>query len=151
MTSLDIEYMYCCMDKNLLLKNTDNANKVKAMLNDFGNKLKKKVDKELPNLSSEELNAISTLLNEHSLVISKIDKGNTVVVMNKFDYLVKAKEILDDKRAFKNLNHNITDKRENEFIKFLLQLKKNKMINPEEYKLMRPDTGSRTPEVYFLV
>ncbi|CAM4988372.1 unnamed protein product, partial [Rotaria socialis] len=120
----DIEYMYYCMDKKLLLKNTDNANTVKAALNDFGNKLKKKVDEDIPNLSSEELNAISTLLNEHSLVISKVDKGNAVVVMNKSDYLFKANEILNDKRAFKKLNHNLTDKRENELIKFLLQLKK---------------------------
>ncbi|CAF3508148.1 unnamed protein product [Rotaria socialis] len=100
---VDIEYMYYFMDKNLLLKNTDNANKVKAALDDFGSKLKKKVDEDIPNLSSEELNAISTLLNEYSLVISKVDKGNVVVVMNKSDYLFKANEILNDKRAFKNL------------------------------------------------
>ncbi|CAF1592066.1 unnamed protein product, partial [Didymodactylos carnosus] len=63
----------------------------------------------------------------------------------------KAKEILYDERAFKKLTHNLTDKREKELIKFLLQLKRNKIISPDEYKLMRPDTGSRTPEAYFLV
>ncbi|CAF1246423.1 unnamed protein product [Rotaria sordida] len=147
----DIEYMYYCMNKNRLLNNTDNANKIKTLLNEFGNKLKKKVDNEVPNLSTDELNAITTLLNEHSLVISKVDKGNAIVVMNRSDYLIKANEILDDKRAFKKLNQNLTDKRENEFIKFLLQLKRNKIISPDEYKLMRPKTGSRTLEAYFLV
>ncbi|CAF1112135.1 unnamed protein product, partial [Didymodactylos carnosus] len=79
----DTEYMYHCMGKNSLLKNSDKANRVKILLNDFGDKLKKKVDKEIPNLNSEELNAISTLLKEHSLVNSKVDKGNAIVVTNK--------------------------------------------------------------------
>ena len=145
----DIEYLYYCMDKNLLLKNTEKASKVKTLLNEFGNKLKKKVDREIPNLSSEELKAVSTLLNEHALVISKVDKGNAIVVMNKSDCLIKAKEVLDDERVFKKLDHNLTNERENEFIKFLLQLKRNKMISPDAYKLMRPTTGSRTLEAYF--
>ena len=147
----DIEYLYYCMDKNLLLKNVENANKVKNLLNEFGNKLKRKVDNEIPNLSSTELKAITTLLNEHSLVISKADKGNAIVVLNKSDYVTKAKEILNDERTFKKLPCNLTDEREKELIKFLLQLKRSKMITPEEYKQMRPDTGSRTPEAYFLV
>ena len=147
----DIEYMYYCMDKSSLLKNTDNASKIKALLNEFGNKVKKKIDKEVPNLSSEEVNAITTLLNDDSLVISKVDKGNAIVVMNKSDYLMKAKEILDDRRAFMKINQNLTNKRENDLIKFLLQLKRTNKVSNDEYKLMRPDTGSRTPEAYFLI
>ena len=73
------------------------------------------------------------------------------VVMNKSDYLSKAKEVLDDERAFKKLDHNLTNERENEFIKFLLQVKRNKMISLDEYKLMRPTTGCRTSEAYFLL
>jgi len=147
----DIEYMYHCMDKNSLLKNPDKGNKVKSILNDFGNKLKKKIDDEIPNLASEESHAISTLLNDSALVISKVDKGNAVVVMNKKDYPNKAQEILNDKRAFRKLNKNLTSTREKQFIEFLLELRRNKIINPQEYKMMRPDTGSRTPEAYFLV
>ena len=125
----NIEYMYYCMGKSSLLKNTDNANKIKALLNEFGNKVKKKIDKEVPNLSTEELNAITTLLNDDSLVISKVDKGNAIVVMNKSDYLMKAKEILDDRRAFMKINQNLTNKRENDLIKFLLQLKRTNKIS----------------------
>ena len=139
------------MDKGSLLKNKDNANKIKALLNEFGNKVKKKIDKEVPNLSTEELNAITTLLNDDSLVIPKVDKGNAIVVMNKSDYLMKAKEILDDRRAFMKINQNLTNKREDDLIKFLFQLKRTNKISNDEYKLMRPDTGSRTPEAYFLI
>ncbi|CAF5032642.1 unnamed protein product [Rotaria sp. Silwood1] len=64
---------------------------------------------------------------------------------------MKAKELLNDTKTFEKLKHNLTDSREQEFIKFLLQLKRNKIITPEEYKQMRPDTGSRTPEAYFLI
>ncbi|CAF4119666.1 unnamed protein product, partial [Adineta steineri] len=147
----EFEYMYHCMDKNSLLKNSDKANSIKALLNEYVNKIKKKNEKEIPNLNTEELNAITTLLNEHSLVISKVDKGNAIVVMNKSDYIKKANEILNDDKAFKKLKNNETGKREEELIKFLLQLKRNKMISTDDYKLMRPDTGSRTPEAYFLV
>lgn len=143
--------MYYCIDKNSLLKNSEDANKIKALLNEFGNKLKKKTDKEIPNLSIDEINAITTLLNDNSIVISKVDKGNAIVVLNRSDYITKAKEILDNKRAFIKIKHNLTDKRENDLIKFLLQLKRTNKISNDEYKLMRPDSGSRTPEAYFLV
>ena len=59
--------------------------------------------------------------------------------------------MFDDERAFKELNYNLIDECENESIKFLLQLKRNKKISPDEYKLMRPDIGLRTPEAYFPV
>ena len=85
----EFEYMYYIMEKNLLLGNKDNSNKIKTLINEFGNHFKKKLDKEVQNLSFDELNAISTLLNEHSLVISKVDKGNAIVVLNKSDYLNK--------------------------------------------------------------
>jgi hypothetical protein len=52
--------------------------------------------------------------------------------------------------AFKRLNNNPTEQRERDFIKFLLQLKKNNKITEKEYDTMRPKTGSRTPEAYFL-
>ncbi|CAF4719076.1 unnamed protein product, partial [Rotaria sp. Silwood1] len=80
-----------------------------------------------------------------------VDKENAIVVMNKSDYLIKAKEILDNERAFKKLDYDLTDKREQEFIEFRLQLKISKMINSKQYRLMRPETGSRTPATYFLV
>ena len=55
-----------------------------------------------------------------------MDKGNAVVVLNKEDYLYKAKLILDNQRAFKKLMYNPTEEREDKFIKFLLKLKKRK-------------------------
>ncbi len=81
--------------------------------------------------TTEESHAISTLLNDSALVISKVDKDNAVVVMNKNDYLNKEQEILNDKRAFRKLNKNLTSTREKQFIEFLLELKRNKIINPE--------------------
>ncbi|CAF1123705.1 unnamed protein product [Didymodactylos carnosus] len=149
-TKTDIEYMYYCMKKCSLINNTNSAN-IKGLLNEFGNTVKKRLKLDIPNLSNDEIEAIKTLINDKSLIISKADKGNAVVVLNREDYLQKGQSILDDKRAFKQLNENPTDEREKKFIDFLLKLKKKKVITDDEYKRMRLDAGSRTPEAYFLV
>ncbi|CAF2985711.1 unnamed protein product [Rotaria sp. Silwood2] len=65
--------------------------------------------------------------------------------------MMKTQEILDDNRAFTKLKDNPTEQREQELIKFLLSLKKQKVINDEEDKLMRQKTCSRTLEAYFLI
>ncbi|CAF0945540.1 unnamed protein product [Didymodactylos carnosus] len=85
------------------------------------------------------------------VLVSKVDKWNAIVVLNKDDYLSKAQELLNDQRAFKKLKSNLAIKREHEFINFLLKLKRNKRITEDDYKIMRPRTDSRTTEAYFLV
>ncbi|CAF1346857.1 unnamed protein product, partial [Didymodactylos carnosus] len=97
------------------------------------------------------MEAIKTLTNDKRLIIAKVDKGNSIVVLNREDYIQKGMVILDDRWSFKLLNENPTDEREKKFIKFLLKLKKKNAIDKNEYKRMRPDAGSRTPEAYFLV
>ncbi|CAF0888090.1 unnamed protein product [Didymodactylos carnosus] len=146
----DMEYMYYCMERNSLI-NKSNILKVKSMLNEFGHSIIRRRKSDIPNLSYEEIQAIETLLNDKSLVISKVDKGNAVVVLNKEDYLEKEYSVLEDKRVFKLLNDDPTDEREKQFIAFLLKLKNKNLITNDDYKRMRPDTGSRTPEAYFLV
>ena len=147
----DLEYLYTCLQNNKLIDSPDKINKIKSCFNEFGNKINIKMKNEIPNISLEERRAIESLSNDKLLVISKVDKGNAIVVLNREDYLMKAYEILCDNRAFKKLQCNPTEQREQNFIKFLLKLKKEKMINDKDYKMIRPKTGSRTPEAYFLI
>ena len=146
----DLEYVFNSLEKNKLLTSSDESKKIRNLLNKFGKKINVNIKKEIPNISEEEKSAILSLKKDKFLVISKVGKGNAVVVLNKEDYLYKAKLILYDQRAFKKLMYNPTEEREDKFIKFLLKLKKNKMITEKEYKLMRPQTGSRTSQAYFL-
>lgn len=50
---MDVEYLYHHMDQSSLLKNTDKSNRVKGLLNKFGNKAKHKLDDEISNVSCE--------------------------------------------------------------------------------------------------
>ena len=59
--------------------------------------------------------------------------------------------MFNDKNVFEKIPFNLTEKREQSLINFLLKLKRNKIISEKDYKEMRPVTCSRTPEAYFLV
>ena len=48
------------------------------------------------NLSKEELLALKELIKNKDLVIQKVDKGNTVVILSKNDYISKMKVIFSD-------------------------------------------------------
>ena len=48
------------------------------------------------NLSKEELLALKELIKYKDLVIQKVDKGNTVVILSKNDYISKMKVIFSD-------------------------------------------------------
>ena len=56
------------------------------------------------NLSKEEHIALNNLIKNKDLVIQKADKGNTVVVINKYDYISKMKTILKDTLKFCKLS-----------------------------------------------
>ena len=84
-------------------------------------------------LSKEHL-ALKDLIKNRDLAIQKADKGNTVVILNKNDYISEMKVILSDSPKFqklsidqnKVLNHIIH--MENRIIDVLKKLK-NKLIN----------------------
>jgi hypothetical protein len=147
----ELEYIYSILDRNKLLTSNDKICKIKSMLSYFPYKLNQQLKHDIPNLSPDEKDAITNLLNDKSLVISKADKGNAIVILDKQDYIDKANELLNDQNVFKKIPFNKTETREQALIKFLLKLRKANIINEKEYKEMRPDTCSRTPEAYFLI
>ncbi|CAH8464949.1 unnamed protein product [Schistosoma rodhaini] len=48
------------------------------------------------NMTKNELHALKQLRNDKTIIITKADKGNTTVIMNKIDYEKKAKEHLQE-------------------------------------------------------
>ena len=100
------------------------------------------------NLSKEEHLALKDLIKNRDLVIQKADKGNTVVILNKNDYISRMNVILNDSSKFqklsidqnKVLNHIVH--MENRIIDVLKKLKKKKIISEKKYEDLYP-VGSR--------
>ena len=102
-----------------------------------------------------EFDALKILLKNKDIIIQKADKGNTVVILNRKDYVCKMKNILNDSSKFhkvyidhdKILNHlihienRVTDVRRN--------LRDNKETYSDQYKDLSP-SGSRPGIMYGL-
>ena len=105
------------------------------------------------NLSKEEHLALKDLIKNRDLVIQKADKGNTVVILNKNDYISRMKVILNDSSKFQKLsidqnkvsNHIVH--MENRIIDILKKLKKKKIISENKYENLYP-VGSRPGILY---
>ena len=72
------------------------------------------------NLSKEEKKALKELRECNSIVIKKADKGSSIVIMNKDDYIKEAERQLSDEKFYKKIPSDLT-KVFNDDIKALLQ------------------------------
>lgn len=75
-------------------------------------------------LPEDEREALQELAKNKSIIISKADKGNAVVIQNVLDYRDKVLEILASKGKFKKLDHNVTRTRETKLQNYLRRLNK---------------------------
>ena len=80
-------------------------------------------------LSKDEWTALSDLRNDDSIIISKPDKGNGVVIDSRLDYLTKMKKLISDGTKFKQLKQNPTKSREENLSVYLCKLKKDGIID----------------------
>ena len=105
------------------------------------------------NLPKEEFDALKILLKNKDIIVQKADKGNTVVILNRKDYVCKMKNILNDMSKFQNiyidhdkiLNHLIHI--ENRVTDILKYVRGKKEIFIEQYKDLSP-SGSRPGIMY---
>ena len=92
------------------------------------------------NLSKKKHLALKNLIKNRDLIIQKADKGNTVVTLNKNNYISKIKVILNDSSKFqkpsidqsKVLNHIVH--MENRIIDVLKKLTSKKVISEKKYE-----------------
>ena len=56
------------------------------------------------NLSKEVFIALQNLSKNKNLIIQKSDKGNSVVIVDREDYIKKMNDILNDKKKFWKIN-----------------------------------------------
>ena len=100
-------------------------------------------------LSKGELLAFKQLSTNNNIVITKPDKGNGVVIMNRSDYLSKLLDIVSDPTKFKLLTEDPTEQRETRLQNFLYRLYKRGELDESTYKCIRP-TGSNPSQMYGL-
>ena len=96
------------------------------------------------------LNKTRTFLRANqNLVVTKSDKGNKTVILNKEDYLNKSMTLLNDSKFYVKINKDPTDsteKKNNDFVNYLYQ---KKILTSEETKMYK-HYNSTSPLYYGL-
>jgi hypothetical protein len=103
----------------------------------------------MDNLNEEEHEALKQLAKDESIIISKADKGNAIVIQDKVDYTNKLLKLIDDKSKFECLEDDPTLEREKSLNSQLYYLKDKGTITNQLYNLIRP-VGSKAGTLYGL-
>ena len=115
--------------------------RVVNILTDFGSYQEK--------VKNKDIKILKDLKQDDSLIITRADKSNTVVILEKDDYDSKIETILSDTSTYKKLNSDPTDLYAKRLRKDLEDLKTNGSITPQMYHKFFP-RGSVSPRIYGL-
>ena len=99
-------------------------------------------------MSLEEQKAIDELRKDNNRIILTADKGVSLVVMKKEEYIKKAEELLLTD-TYKTISIDPTNKHKTKLIKLLKTIKAEGGINEAVYKRLYP-TGAGIPKFYGL-
>ena len=102
------------------------------------------------NLSLEEQKALRELKNDTDLIINKADKGSTIVVQNRADYIRDALEHLDYPIRYKELDGDPTRSICRGLNKFLIRLYKKGLLKKKQVDFCSPPEKARLVRLYFL-
>jgi len=86
----------------------------------------------------QNLEILSNLRKDLSIIITKADKSNFVIVMDTIDYGDKIYIHLNDKTTHKTTTHNHTDQLTKKIINELKNLKQNGKITSQLYSRFSP-------------
>ena len=104
---------------------------------------------EIPNNSIKDIKILNNLRRDESIIITKADKGNTLVVMDTKDYDSKLNALLKDEKTYKQLSFDPTDSYTKKFKNELKSLKEEGKITPQLFYKFLP-RGSLCPKLYGL-
>ena len=97
----------------------------------------------------EKHKVLKRLQKNKDIVITRPDKGNGVVILNKSDYLKMMYSIVNDTTKFQKLSSDMTLLREGQLQRFLLTLKKKGFFSDTDYVKVYP-VGSSVARIYGL-
>ena len=151
----DIYATFECMNYHLQanLKDGGDASAVQASLSHLAHQYASNYKPTRHALKKHAI--LKKLKRNDSIVITRPDKGNSVVIMNSSDYHAEMNRILDDTSKFKKRdrlsgrakNKDLTVFREEQLQRFLYSLKKSNCILEDIYKQVSP-LGSVPSRVY---
>ena len=101
-----------------------------------------------PNISKEETKAIQELKRDKEKIILTTNKGVSMVVMDKEEYIKKSEDLLKQP-MYRELTTDPTNKYKNRLINLLKTIKAEGGINNITYKMLYP-TGEGSPKYYGL-
>ena len=107
------------------------------------------------NLNKDEYTALKSLINDKDIIIQKSDKGNSVVLLDKSDYITRMNELLSDSTKFKKLDiepgqdYNYLINQELRISKSLREIKSSGSMIDSLYNKLNP-TGSQPSVLYGL-
>ena len=102
------------------------------------------------NLTRKERIALRELIQNKHIVINKADKGSTIVVEDRDDYIRNAMTHLNDLTTYKSLATDITPTLKHEIECRLKALKTNRLIKETWFDFCKPPENPRTSRLYFL-
>ena len=97
----------------------------------------------------EKHKVLKRLQKNTNIVITKPDKGNGIVILNRADYLRMMYDIVNDNSKFAKLDGDKTILREKQLQRFLLSLKKKGFFTETDYAKVYP-VGSAVARIYGL-
>ena len=106
-----------------------------------------KVSLSLTTQSKEKIKILQNLKKDKNTVITRADKGNTVVIMDSADYQNKINTLLLDKNIYEEIKTDPTDKYTKQLRKELEILKDNRLITAQMYRKFYPK-GCSAPKFY---
>ena len=108
-----------------------------------------KKHKSIPNLSIKEKKPLKNLRDDTNIVITKADKGNCTVIINKDKYEEKIFKLLNDKDKYVILKNDLKKNIERKINKFIFELYKIDRLFQKEHFYLR-STDAIAPRIYGL-
>ena len=112
------------------------------------NSLLRKEKAPKPNLNKQERIALAQLKKDQDRVILTADKGVVLVVLDKDDYISRARDLLSQP-AYKDIPKDPTNRIKAQLITKCRRIKKERNLDTGKYKAMYP-TGCIPPKFYGL-
>ena len=91
------------------------------------------------NLTPAERQSLSNLRNNNDIVIKPADKGSSVVVQNKTDYIAEAQRQLSDDRFYRELDSDPTEEHAETVRKTLYEMHEPKHIDDKALEYLLPE------------
>ncbi len=102
------------------------------------------------NLSTHQRQALHGLQKNDELIIKKADKGSTIVILNKEDYIEKGLKHLSDHRTYRQLGHDTTMEVASRVVSTVRAMYQDGLIDKPTAEYLLPPNPARTQELYFL-